>query len=256
MPPPTLQAFTILIFGIAPGFVGIRGYSRRRYRTVPDRDLYALASAAVISAIWLGFVWLLLLQIGDPARKWGLVPFDTARLEGHREDVVLLGLAVICAPYPLGSVIAFLMDRLERIATAPKAWEMLRGTGLFKPPTAWDKAWLRFKRKYGAGEVLVQMRDGLIVRGAFGKKSQAALSPNSPQLFLEEGYSYRLDPDGESEDKGLAAVLSSSDEKPRIEAEGPGGVYLPGDQINSVYFIPPPDEADAGQVEEPPNQDD
>jgi Family of unknown function (DUF6338) len=223
MAPTTVQAFAVLILGIAPGFAAIRGYSRRRYRTVPDRDLYALAAAAVVSAIWLGVVWLLLLRWGNPLEAWGLVPHRPARLEQHEADVVLLLLAVICVPYPVGSLAAFVMDGIEEIAKWPPLWAILEKTAFFKPPTAWDKAWRKFTREQGAGEVIVQMEDGLIVRGGFGSRSQADLSPNSPQLYLEDGYGYRLDDDGAPGE---------------IEGEGNAGVYLPGHRISTIYFLP------------------
>ncbi len=223
MTPTTVQAFAVLILGIAPGFAAIRGFSRRRYRTVPDRDLYALAAAAVVSAIWLGVVWLVLLEWGNPIEAWGLVPYRPARLEQHEADVVMLLLAVICIPYPVGSLAALAMDGIEDIAKWPPLWGVLEKTAFFKSPTAWDKAWRKYTREQGAGEVIVQMQDGLIVRGGFGSNSQADLSPNSPQLYLEDGYGYRLD------DKGAPG---------EVEGEGNAGVYLPGDQINAIYFIP------------------
>jgi hypothetical protein len=256
MPPPTLQAFTVLIFGIAPGFVAIRGFSRRRYRTVPDRDLYAIAGAAVVSAIWLGFLWLLLLLLGDPLREWGVIPYSSALLEEHRADVVWLGLAAICLPFPLGSLAAISLDFIEGRfkKDGSKAWAFLRWAGFFRPPTAWDKAWLRFARKYGAGEVIVQMQDGLIVRGGFGKSSQADLSPNAPHLFLESGYGYLL-ADGDS-DSDPSAV--SAGDGPQVVGRGSAGVYLAGAQINSVYFIPPAEgtaQGPPGSVEEGPSGD-
>jgi len=223
MPPASLQAFTILILGIVPGFVAIRGYSRRRYRTVPDRDLYAIAGSAVVSAIWLGVVWLLLLKVGDPLRKWGVIPFEPAELENHRSEVALLGLAIVCVPFPLGSAGAILMNASEELWRWPRIWELVQKTGFFKPPTAWDLAWLKFTKVQKAGEVLVQMDDGLLVRGGYGTNSRADLSPNSPQLFLESGYGYRLDDDGEPAE---------------VEGLGPAGVYLPGERINAVYFLP------------------
>lgn len=246
MPPQTLQAFTVLIFGIAPGFVAIRGFSRRRYRTVPDRDLYALAGAAVVSAIWLGFLWLVLLPLGDPLLHWGVIPYDAALLDDHRADVVWLGLAAICVPFPLGSLAAISLDFIEGRfkKDGSKTWVFLRWAGFFRPPTAWDKAWLRFARKFGGGEVIVQMRDGLIVRGGFGESSQADLSPNDPQLFLETGYGYRLaEGDADSEAGGVAG------DGPQVVGEGKAGVILAGDQINSVYFIPPAKETTADSDE-------
>ena len=120
--PTTIEAFIVLILGIAPGFVGIRGYSRRRYKTVPDRDLYALAGAGVVSAIWLGAVWLASIHFGNPLRDWGVVPFDGGTVERNRLEVGYFGLGVICAPYLFGLLAALVMDRLEALSRSRSAW--------------------------------------------------------------------------------------------------------------------------------------
>jgi hypothetical protein len=241
--PTTIQAFIVLIFGIAPGFVGIRGYSRRRFKTVPDRDLYALAGAAVVSAVWLGIVWLLLAHFGNPLKNWGLIPFDGKTVEEHRVTVGAFGLGVICVPYPLGGFVAWAMDRLEGLSRSRRGatrwmWRLIRKTGFFKPPTAWDRAWIHFTRQSPVGEVLVQMEDGLLVRGGFGNRSQADLSPNPPSLFLESGYGYRIGDDGKTT---------------RVEGIGSAGVYLPGESINAIYFRPP-GTSDQDESEVPPSE--
>jgi Family of unknown function (DUF6338) len=242
--PTTIQAFIVLIFGIAPGFVGIRGYSRRRYKTVPDRDLYALAGAAVVSAIWMAVVWLPLDHFGNPLKDWGVIPFDGEVVEENRVAIGCLALGVLCAPYALDVVAALTMDRLEGLSRSSGrlgkwAWKKSRKTGFFKPPTAWDRAWLHFTRSNDAREVLVQMEDGLLVRGGFGDKSQADLSPNSPRVFLESGYGYRFDENGQV----------------KVEGIGDSGVYLPGDNINAIYFRPvsraDADESDTKGLSEP-----
>jgi hypothetical protein len=234
--PTTIEAFIVLILGIAPGFVGIRGYSRRRYKTVPDRDLYALAGAGVVSAIWLGVVWLVAIHFGNPLRDWGIVPFDGRTVERNRVAVACFGLGVICAPYLFGVFGALVMDRLEGLSHSrgtrrQRGWKLIRKTGFFRPPTAWDRAWLHFTRFDSVGEVLVQMEDGLIVRGGFGGRSQADLSPNPPSLFLESGYGYRVDAEGKPS---------------QIEGLSPAGVYLSGENINAIYFRP---TSEAGRTE-------
>ena len=223
--PDSVPALLVFLLAVVPGFLGIRGYSRRRSRSVPDRDLYALAGAIVLSAIWLGVVWLVLLAFGDPLSRWGLSPYNAKRLQGHRADAVWLGLAVIFVPFILGALIAGLLDRLSMVKSKT-TWRHLRATGLFRAPSAWDRAWSRFAREQGAGEVLVHLANGLMIRGAFGEHSQVDLSPSPPGLYLEEGFAYRTSADGQ--------VVS-------LEASTTRGVYLDGSEILAIYF----DEEDA-----------
>jgi hypothetical protein len=181
-----------------------------------------------VSAIWLGAVWLASVHFGNPLSDWGLVPFDGDTVEQNRVAAGCFGLGVICAPYLVGLLAALAMDRLEGLSRSKRAWgkrgwTVVRRTGFFKPPTAWDRAWLHFTREGPVGEVLVQMEDGLLVRGGFGGRSQADLSPNPPSLFLESGYGYRIDANGKPTE---------------IEGFGSTGVYLPGDNINAIYFRP------------------
>lgn len=200
----------------------MRGYSRRRFRTVPDRDLYAVAGAVVASAMWLAVVWLLLLEVGNPVEDWGLVPLDDATLEKHPADVVWLGLAVIFIPYVLGIAAAAAVDALSDVRQ-PRVWGFLRRTGFFKPPTAWDRAWLRFLRQQGSGEVIVRLSSGSVIRGGFGDRSQADLSPNAKDLYLESCYELKFDPNGN-------AVVGLVGER---------GVYLSGTEIDEIYFLAP-----------------
>lgn len=220
MVPDTFAAVAIFSLAIAPGFLAIRGYSRRRYRTTPDRDLYAVAQAIVVSAVWLGVAWLALLGAGDPAKDWGLIPHDGMILEAHKADVVILGLAVLTLPYGFGVIAAWLVNKLEGVR-GEKAWRFIRMTGLVRPPTAWDRAWLTFNRHQGAGQVVVRLKNGLVVRGGYGKSSQADLSPSPHQLFLESGFGY-----AEGEEGELVAM----------EAEGSAGIFIEGSEILAIYF--------------------
>jgi len=228
--PGSFDALTVLILGVAPGYMGIRGYSRRRYRSVPDRDLYALAGAVVVSAIWLAAIWLFLLAVGDPLKHWGLVPYGSRHLHDHRADAVWLGLAVVLTPYPLGAFAAEIMDRLSRVNHDP-SWKLLRKTGFFRPPTAWDRAWLQFTRKQEFGEVLVRLNNGLMIRGAYDSRAQADLSPNPPGLHLASGFGYRMADDGQESNP---------------EAVAPLGVYIQGSEIAAVYFLEGEDAGGAG----------
>lgn len=219
--PDSVPALTVFLLAIVPGFLGIRGYARRTSRTVPERDLYALAGAVVISVIWLGLVWLGLLALGDPLRRWGLSPYSAHKLESHRADAVWLGLGVMFVPFVLGALSAILLDKLSMVKSE-KAWRRLRRTGLFRAPSAWDRAWSRYARQAKTSEVLVHLSGGLMIRGAFGKRSQVDLSPSPPGLYLEAGFAYRT-----SEDGRVVALEATAAER---------GIYLAGSQILAVYF--------------------
>jgi len=218
--PDTVVALAVFMLAIAPGFLAVRGYSRRRYRTVPDRDLYAVAQAVVVSAMWLALVWLILLKVGDPIRAWGLIPNDTGAIRSHQAAIVGLGFAVVTLPYGLGLTAAYLVDRLEGVRSEG-AWRRIRRTGLVRPPTAWDRAWLTFRRRQGAGQVVVRLKNGLVIRGGYGKRSQADLSPSPHQLFLESGFGYAEGEDGDAVE---------------VEAEGSAGIFIEGSEIAAIYF--------------------
>jgi hypothetical protein len=242
MLPATYQALLIVVFAIVPGFVGIRGFSRRRYRTEPDRDLYAIAGSLVVSAIWIGVVWLVLLEKGDPLHDWGLIPYRPKVLEEHERELVYLALGVICLPYPLGSLLAIVLDLLEKVRW-DWLWKALRWTGFFRPPTAWDRAWLQFTREHGAGEVILRMSDGSFVVGAYGRRSQADLSPNARQLFLEQGYAFRLGPGEDFNGDHNAAPPGE------VLGEGTAGVYLRSEEVQAVFFLDPEDEVNGNAQE-------
>jgi hypothetical protein len=232
--PDSLQGLTVFLFAIVPGFLGIRGYSRRTSRTVPDRDLYALAGAVVISTIWVGGVWIVQYLCGDPVAEWGVIPLDSHKLEGHRGQFVLFGLVVMVAPFFLGATAALVLDRLS-IVRSKKTWRYLRRSGLFRSPTAWDRAWAQFSREQGAGEVLVHLVGGLMIRGGFGRRSQVDLSPSPPGLHLEEGFGYRMNDDG----------------KVTLEGTGKRGIYLAGSEILAVYFVDGEGNKSEGSFDQP-----
>jgi hypothetical protein len=230
----TTAAFVLLI---APGFLMVSGYSRRRFHRPPVRDLYALAQAVIASAIWLAMVWLVLLALGDPLKKWGLVPLDTDELAHHRSDIVLLGLAVAILPYAVGALGATLVDWLSIDRSelsgqeAGTAFRFVRRLGvlrvakwarLLQHPTAWDRAWSRYTARQGAGKVVVRMKDGLLIKGAYGTGAQVDLSPSPPQLFLTQGYGYV---EGEGDE-----------ERVEIGAWGPEGVFIQVAEIEAIYF--------------------
>jgi hypothetical protein len=217
-----VRTASLLLLLVAPGFLAIRGYSRRRYHAPPpERDIYALAQAVIVSAIWIAVAWVLLLLAGDPLAAWGVFPHHPKLLDHHRVDIVLLGLLVATLPYWLGAIAAGVVDR---IAGKPRSvpFRVLRWTGLLQTPTAWDRAWAGYTASQGAGEVVVRLKGGHMVRGGYGKRAQVDLSPSPPQLYLESGYGYTEGPDG--------------GEHVQPGAYGEQGVFIQGSEIEAVYF--------------------
>jgi hypothetical protein len=232
-----VRTTSLFVLLIAPGFLMVSGYSRRRFHRPPLRDLYALAQAVIASAVWLALVWLFLLAIGDPLKRWGVVPFHAGKLEHHRSDIVWLGLAVAVLPYLVGAAGAMIVDWLsiDRSALSGQqsgpVFQLVKRMGvlkvakaarLLKHPTAWDRAWSRYVARQGAGQVVVRMKDGLMIKGGYGTGAQVDLSPSAPQLFLTSGYGYVEGPDG--------------DERVEIGAYGPEGVFIQVAEIEAIYF--------------------
>jgi hypothetical protein len=227
---------------IAPGFLLIRGYERRRYRHQPDRDIYAVAEAIVASAIWLGLSWVVLLRIfGDPLSDVGLFPVDEKRLEDHPLGVVSLGLAVILLPYGVGVGGAAVGNALSRTTRRPFSW--LRWTlwklGFFKIPNAWDRAWAQLER-HGAGHVVIKMKDGSFVVGGYGKQSRIDVSPLPTRtIFLPKGHAHA----GPAFAGGPGMLLNLEQNREQLLADpafqpvtDEVGVVVDGDEIAAVFF--------------------
>lgn len=224
--PEASQAATIFTLFIAPGFLMVRGYGHRRYRTTPERDIYAVAEAVVASAIWLACVWAVLLLCGDPVREWGMVPLKTKLLEEHRPETLALLLTVIIVPYGVGAGLAAIIDRLER--ESPWFLRFAQRFGLMRNLTAWDRAWLTFERM-GPGEVQIRLKDGSMIRGAWGEGAQVDLSPSPDHhVMLVQGYHQDAGKSGQDVEVEGSEVV--------IRAQGPDGVFIQGDEISAVFF--------------------
>jgi hypothetical protein len=207
----------------------VRGYGHRRYRTAPDRDVYAVAEAVVASALWVAIVWLATILMGDPVKGWGLVPLKPGELGDHRAGVLGLVFGVIAAPYGVGAAAAALVDRLEQ--DSPRFVKFGRKLGFLRNPTAWDRAWLGFAQD-GPGRVSVRLKDGSLIKGTWAEGGQVDLSP-SP-------YHHLLIVDGYLEEAGTAqsSVEDSGVEDAQVivRAEANFGVFVQGDEIAAVFF--------------------
>lgn len=242
--PSGSAAAVVFALLLAPGFLMVRGYRHRRYRTAPERDIYAVAEAVVASAIWVALVWLVLLVLGDPVKDWGMVPLEPETLEKHRAEALALMLAVIVVPYGVGAAFAAFVDRLER----ESAWffNVGRRLGFLRNPTAWDRSWLSFDRE-GPGEVRVRLKDGSMIRGSWGRGAQVDLSPSpSHHLLLAQGYLEEAGPRGSSVEHPPVAAPDVV-----IRADGPEGVFIAGEEISTVFFKRTSEEVTDGDGQAP-----
>jgi hypothetical protein len=222
--PETVQAALVVSLLIAPGYVLIQGYRQGRSWTPPDKDLYVLAQAVVGSLGWLAFVGVVLSFYGSPLKDLGLLPQNAAIVERHLAAVSLLVFGIELLPFPLGVVVGLIVNALQGV---DRAYALLRWTGIFEPPTAWEQAWSEaVARAEGSSaqrpiEVQVLLKSGIVIEGRYGSASRADLSPRpGHQLYLETGY-------GVDERSG----------EPQLLGDGTiGGVFIDASEIATVYF--------------------
>lgn len=223
MPETINTALAISLF-VAPGYVLIQGYRQGRSWTPPDKDLYVLAQAVVASVGWLALVAVTLSIVGQPLKHWGVLPQNPAELEKHIPAVALLVLGIEFVPFVLGVAWGLVVNSLQRIE---RAHFLLRWTGIFEPPTAWEQAWSEaVARSEGAPgqqsiDVRVLLKSGGVIEGRYGSASRADLSPRrTHQIYLETGYG-----------------LDDRSDPPRLLGDGTiGGVFIDASEIATVYF--------------------
>jgi hypothetical protein len=184
--PLTLEAGVLFSVLVAPGFLLLRGYARRRTRVTPERDLYALAQAIVGSLFFLGAIWLGLMILGQDELLRAL---RSGEVEGRETTVFWMVVGLLFVPYPLGWLAAELVDWVGRQPDSPPG-SLLEWTGLFEPPTSWDAIWLRAAEHEWA-LISVDFRDGTSVIGMLAQHSKVDLSPEKDRrVFFEEEYRY------------------------------------------------------------------
>lgn len=196
--PLTFEAGILFSVLIAPGFLLIRGYARRRTHLEPARDLYALGQAVVGSLFLLATGWVVLSLFGQADL---LRDLRKGHLEGHETVVFWMLVGLLAIPYPLGDGVAALIDLIGRRPTRFPG-RYLRWTGIFDVPTAWDAIWLRVKQHDWA-LVSIEFRDGTNVFGVWAAGSRVDLSPKEDcHVFFSEEYRYvngepqKIDGDG------------------------------------------------------------
>jgi hypothetical protein len=227
--PASLEAAIVFTTVIAPGYLLVRGLAVGRTRTLPERDLYALAQAVVASVIWAAIVYLLFHGL---LSRYGLLPRNDARLAKHGVEVGRLLLAFVLTPYFVGRVVGLvyrlivqgislgvnqagplIADRTEWWAR-PARWVVSALAEAVRAPTAWDRAWARAADR--GQPVVVKLKDGGSIRGVTG--ASVDLSPLPPRLLLMSGQGF--------DDNGAPLPLSTGD----------GGVYIDATEIRAVFL--------------------
>jgi uncharacterized protein DUF6338 len=221
-----------IVFGlvVAPGYLLVHGYRRLGTYSLPSRDLYALAQAVVVSLAWLVVVWLVLLWLGDPIHRWGVIPRNTTNLDRHRSDLALLIAAMVFPPYFLGLAAGAAIRGLQE---SERAERLLGWTGLFEPPTAWDRAWSTAKaaikdKPDGSRyvDVTVHLKSGTVVTGRWGGSGDTDLWPKTDHnIYFASGYGVATDDSGET----------------RLD-RGRHGVFVDASDVAAVYFTSIPED--------------
>jgi hypothetical protein len=179
--PASLEAATVFAALIVPGLLIASGYNRTRAHTVPQRDLYAIAQAIVLSLIWLPVIWLL---GGGSVVDWS----STATLEHHQLEVVAYVMLNLGVALAAGLVAGKLVDAVGERPAGNLA-RVIAWTGTFRPPTPWDYFWLRAATGEWAA-VEIQLADGRAINVLFDRDSDVGLSPNPRQAFFDSEYVY------------------------------------------------------------------
>lgn len=209
----TALAFALLI---VPGFVFLSGFSAARARGTPERDLYALAQAVVVSLLWLVAVYLLQWALADDlAADWGLLPLDADVIDGNRVRTAAVGLVtLLAAPFAVGALWGSALNR----------WA--RGDHLDKPE-AWEAAWAssrRYEREHKNRSeraptvaVTAVLKNGERIVGDSERDVDVDYAPNQRRdMFLRR-----------------AVHLTSSGREIRYS---PIGAYVAGSEIAAVFF--------------------
>jgi hypothetical protein len=98
--PDSVEAITIFALLIVPGYSFLTGYRLGRSHTRPDRDLYAIAEAVIVSVVILALGWF---RVED---FLGWIDDDT--LSDHAGGALVLLLALIVLPFLAARMLAVL----------------------------------------------------------------------------------------------------------------------------------------------------
>lgn len=189
MIPSTIEAATVILLVIAPGYLAIHAWYRAKTWQGFGGDLDTVLRCLAAS---------MLVQVPMfPLAVWAGIYPDVAHPGKHAAALFVWLLATVLLVPLAGGYLAgtlygyfFLPDEMGKPATFwAYLWQRLRG---IEPPTAWDDAFLY---RVPAGSALViEFTDGSKVAGSWEYPGTAKTSPNTPGLFLPEEWA--LDEDG------------------------------------------------------------
>jgi hypothetical protein len=204
--PTTLEALAIFACAVAPGYGFLSGYQHRRSHSAPERDLYVLAQAFILSAAWVALTWW---PIGHLLSNWAA----EEKLASHELAVWILLCVFLASPYFLGRLCGQVIIGAGQARTG-RVFSVLSNLGVFEPPSLWDSTWEQVRRR-GSVVLVIQLKDGNSIEGQFANRSKVDFSPRPPRVYLEKAYGYDM--------AGQRIAF-------------PQGAYVEGDQIVSVQF--------------------
>jgi hypothetical protein len=109
---------------------------------------------------------------------------DAGTLRAHDEDAIVVVLLNVAAPLVVGLAGGLLIDWLGGQTQLAK---VIGWTGIFEPPTAWEKTWLLVQSGAWAA-VRVQLDGGEEFNVLSDKTSKVGLAPGPRYLFFRTEY--------------------------------------------------------------------
>jgi hypothetical protein len=208
--PNSVEAATIFTLLIVPGYAFLSGYRLARSHTLPDRDLYVLAQAVIVSVLMVAVGWF---RVED-FLHW----IDDDTLGEHAGGALVLLLTLIAGPFLVARLLAAALSGLAKWGPTEGAIAFL---GL-APANAWQRAW-REPLSDGA-LVLIELEGDGSVLGQMTAGGYVNFPPREPAVYLPVAY----------RKEGDALTVMAR------------GAYVPGEQIRAMYLQPLPAQA-AGQ---------
>jgi hypothetical protein len=175
--PATVEAVIIFAVLIAPGYLLNQGIAQGRDVDAGRPDLHVLARALVASVIWLLMTWW---WASEKVIRW--VSEDKVDQHSVFADT-WRAVVLVLLPYLVGRLLGSAVQRNWKGA------EVLRGLGIASTRgTPWDFAWQRVKDNDKPTLVIITLQDGRKVAGQFANGSRATVSPQDPEVYLEQAY--------------------------------------------------------------------
>lgn len=205
--PATVEAVIIFTVLIVPGYLLNQGIAQGRDADIGRPDLHVLARALIASMIWLVLTWW---WATEDMIRW----VSEDRTDGHTVFAITWHAAVLVVlPYLVGRLLGEAVERRWRLGSLLRALGIASTRG-----TPWDFAWQRVSEQTTPTIVIITLEDGSKVAGQFASNSLATVSPQEPEVYLEQAYELKED--------GSAAELVVYDQ----------GVHVAGARIAAIAF--------------------